>query len=395
MGKDKPGFLTPKAIANRIKAKGLQKLRWYCQMCQKQCRDENGFKCHLTSESHQRQLLLFAENPDQHIDEFSQEFETEYLELLKRRFGTKRVNANLVYQEYIAFREHVHMNSTQWETLTEFIKHLGKEGKCVVDYTEKGWFVAYVDRDPETIRRQEALKAKEKMEFTDEERTMKFIGKQIERAKGTQQTPTEAEFTELKREDDGEKITLSLAKKEKPQLKTAQDSTSTNALATSFSTELKKATEKTKPSTSKVEKRKAPSALDEIMEAEEKKKERQNRKDYWLAPGIIVKVIHKKLGEKYYKKKAVVKEVKDLYTGIIKMLESGDKLKVDQTHVETVIPNIGKTVLVVNGAYRGEEATLDSINEKNFSCTVTIKTGLLMGRVIDNVQYEDICKVQS
>lgn len=40
MGKDKGGFLTPKAIANRIKSKGLQKLRWYCQMCQKQCRDE-------------------------------------------------------------------------------------------------------------------------------------------------------------------------------------------------------------------------------------------------------------------------------------------------------------------------------------------------------------------
>jgi hypothetical protein len=27
-----------------FQAKGLQKLRWYCQMCQKQCRDENGFK---------------------------------------------------------------------------------------------------------------------------------------------------------------------------------------------------------------------------------------------------------------------------------------------------------------------------------------------------------------
>ena len=38
----KHGWLTPKAIANRIKAKGLQKLRWYCQMCQKQCRDEVG-----------------------------------------------------------------------------------------------------------------------------------------------------------------------------------------------------------------------------------------------------------------------------------------------------------------------------------------------------------------
>jgi len=40
MGKEKAGFLTPKAIGNRIKSKGLQKLRWYCQMCQKQCRDE-------------------------------------------------------------------------------------------------------------------------------------------------------------------------------------------------------------------------------------------------------------------------------------------------------------------------------------------------------------------
>ena len=64
MGKD--GFLTPKAIANRIKSKGLQKLRWYCQMCQKQCRDENGFKCHLTSESHQRQMQVFGENPERY-----------------------------------------------------------------------------------------------------------------------------------------------------------------------------------------------------------------------------------------------------------------------------------------------------------------------------------------
>lgn len=41
---------TPKYLANKMKAKGLQKLRWYCQMCQKQCRDENGFKCHINTE---------------------------------------------------------------------------------------------------------------------------------------------------------------------------------------------------------------------------------------------------------------------------------------------------------------------------------------------------------
>lgn len=93
---------TPKYIANKIKAKGLQKLRWYCQMCQKQCRDENGFKCHTMSEAHQRQLLLFADNASKYIDEFSKEFSDGYCELLRRQFGTKRVNANKVYQDYIA-----------------------------------------------------------------------------------------------------------------------------------------------------------------------------------------------------------------------------------------------------------------------------------------------------
>ena len=27
-------------------------------------------------------------------------------------------------------------------------------GHCKVDETEKGWFIAYIDRDPETIERQ-------------------------------------------------------------------------------------------------------------------------------------------------------------------------------------------------------------------------------------------------
>lgn len=62
-----------------------------------------------------------------------------YLELLRRRFGTKRVNCNIVYQEYIAFREHIHMNSTQWETLTEFIKWLGREGTEIISVKSFHW----------------------------------------------------------------------------------------------------------------------------------------------------------------------------------------------------------------------------------------------------------------
>jgi hypothetical protein len=72
-------------IANRIKAKGLQKLRWYCQLCQKQCRDENGFKCHQMSDSHRRQMDLFGMNAGSVVDDFSKQFEESFLEHMRRR----------------------------------------------------------------------------------------------------------------------------------------------------------------------------------------------------------------------------------------------------------------------------------------------------------------------
>ena len=56
---------------------------------------------------------------------------------MARRFGEKRVAANMVYMEYIKDRNAVHMKATMWQTLTSFVKYLGKKGVCVVDETEK------------------------------------------------------------------------------------------------------------------------------------------------------------------------------------------------------------------------------------------------------------------
>ena len=52
------------------------------------------------------------------------------------------------------------MNSTQWETLTEFVKWLGRESHCVVDETPKGWFITYIDKDPEVLARQKVCRKK-------------------------------------------------------------------------------------------------------------------------------------------------------------------------------------------------------------------------------------------
>lgn len=35
---------------------------------------------------------------------------------------------------------------------------------------------------------------------------------------------------------------------------------------------------------------------------------------------------------------------------------------------------VGKRILVLNGGYRGNEGTLESINEKTFSATIVIET---------------------
>ena len=60
-----------------------------------------------------------------------------------------RVSASVVYNEYIANKTHMHMNATQWTTLTEFVLYLGKEGKCKIEDTPKGWFLLYKPVDHE------------------------------------------------------------------------------------------------------------------------------------------------------------------------------------------------------------------------------------------------------
>uniref|UniRef100_A0A0P4WIM2 DNA/RNA-binding protein Kin17 WH-like domain-containing protein n=1 Tax=Scylla olivacea TaxID=85551 RepID=A0A0P4WIM2_SCYOL len=393
MGKAEKG--TPKDLANRMKAKGLQKLRWYCQMCQKQCRDENGFKCHTMSESHQRQLLLFADNPESFLDSFSEEFLEGYLGLLKRRFGTKRVHANNVYQEYIQDRDHVHMNATQWETLTDFVKWLGREGHCVVDETEKGWYVTYIDRDPETLRRQAAAQRRQKAERGQEERMQDFIQRQIElgRAKDPgDKVQGDGAAAALQREDGA---TISLTLKAGPARPRLSGLEGVNALKIVAGKQAEKVKKETKKRT----------ALDEIMEEEMKGKKlreesttlgkeksnsstEETRDIPWLIEDIIVKVVTKDLGSKYYKQKGIVKEVVGKYAAIVRLLDCNTKLKLDQTHLETVIPSVGRAVLVVAGPRRGSQAMLHSIQEESFSATLDFE-----GQLVPGVPYEQFSKL--
>lgn len=416
MGKD-AGPMTAKAIGKRIKAKGLQKLKFYCQMCQKQCRDANGFKCHMTSEAHQRQLLLFAENPNKYLGSYSDEFLKSFLYLLKTRFGTRRVAINSVYQEYIKDRDHTHLNATRWVTLTGLAKWMGRKGIADVEETEKGWFVTYIDRDHETLEKQRSREKKQKLDKDYEERIAKVIEDQIERGKaaaaksqeGTDEkdSPSTASQQQLMRSD---KITFSLNPHKASTATTAVERQSESAPQQANDAkhwiESTRDKEQTQTSSSKsssssslhrkrkcdTEKKSTPSALEQLRQEEEAKKAKGSRRDHWLIPGIVVKVVCDKLGDKYYKKKAEVLQVIDKYEAIIRMQDSKDQLKLDQAHLQTVIPNVGRAVKVVNGPYVGCDAKLLIVNFDSYSCRIMIESGPYTGRVVQDVQYDEICK---
>ncbi|KAL2374884.1 C2H2 finger domain-containing protein [Blastomyces gilchristii SLH14081] len=209
-----------KYLSNKLKSKGLQRLRWYCQVCERQMRDENGFKCHTQSESHVRQMLLVGEDPRKYIQQYSNDFLSDFLKQLRTSHGEKSININHFYQEYIANKEHIHMNATRWPSLTEFAKYLGREGICRVEEGEKGIFISWIDNSPEALRRQDALRKREMQDRGDEERERKMIEEQVRRAQrdrelagrgSAEKDDAEAAAPKELQRTEGEKIKLNFA----------------------------------------------------------------------------------------------------------------------------------------------------------------------------------------
>lgn len=110
----------------------------------------------------------------------------------------------------------IHMNATRWPSLTEFAKHLGREGLCRVEDTDKGLQIAWIDNSPEALRRQDAIRKKERQDKGDEEREQKMIREQIARAEMDAEIKAQQDHDDEARDfnpNEGEKIKLSFGAK--------------------------------------------------------------------------------------------------------------------------------------------------------------------------------------
>ena len=104
-----------------------------------------------------------------------------------------------------------------------------------------------------------------------------------------------------------------------------------------------------------------------------------------------MKVVTKSLGYKYYKKKGYVKEVIDDFAALVVMNDTGAKVKLDQNHLETVIPQVGREVYILWGHYEGETAVLRSIDTEKFSASLKLETGKYKGEKL-KLPYEQFSK---
>ncbi len=169
---------------------------------------------HVQSEGHVRQILLIGQDSRKHIQDYSNQFQHDFLQLLHTSHGEKKVQVNHFYQSYISHKEHIHMNATKWSSLTEFTKHLGTEGICRVEDTEKGLFIAWIDNSPGALRRRDAILKKERQDKGDEERDQRHLREQIERARV--EAPAERDVdleSRTLQQNEGEKIKLNITLK--------------------------------------------------------------------------------------------------------------------------------------------------------------------------------------
>ena len=296
--------------------------------------------------------------------------------------------ANQVYQEYIAERHHVHMNATMWNTLTTFCKYLGRTGKCKVDETERGWYIQYINRNADGVEGRETKRKRDKAALDDETRLERSLRKRAKEAASALKGDKEEQATNLVRNSTDEKIVVRLGKSDQ-QKKLTKD---VFGLAVSS-----KFNEKSKETTST---KRSMSAMEEILFHQEKlkrkeeeaakkevaKKEKVMEEDVpWITKDIAVRVLNRDLAKgRFYKQKGIVLSTQE-FVAKIEMYEDGKRIRIDQDDLETVIPKIGKKVLVLCGKRKGSVATVISLDKARYKAVLETSDGQQIRKSYDSI----------
>ena len=118
----------------------------------------------------------------------------------------------------------------------------------------------------------------------------------------------------------------------------------------------------------------------------------------WLMPNLIVKIVTRKVGDQYLNTKCKIIKIdsENNKMALCKPLNSNELIKIHEAHLETVLPAIGKSnLMILSGKYRASTAKILKLDQSNFNCTVQITQGVHKDLILDNVGYDSICKFES
>jgi DNA/RNA-binding protein KIN17 len=228
-----------KWISGQMKSRGLSKLKYFCQMCNKQCRDANGFKCHSQSESHRQQMELFLSDPEKFVNDFSTQFEEQFVDTLRDIAKGEWISPKEVYSAVVLDREHVHMNATKWTTLTEFLEFLLSKGSVRMTTSDQsGDMIQFIDLEKEaSLRRQGEADARRREKEQKRIQLEEDTRKKALLAFSTDVDRTVSAPSGLTRTDPNHKISISLgSSKTAPPLKRAKVSNPFNTSDTESDT---------------------------------------------------------------------------------------------------------------------------------------------------------------
>ena len=279
---------------------------------------------------------------------------------------------------------------------------LARRGIISVEDTPKGLMMVYKPRDAEEALRDAKNAQKERAAEAEADREERILAEAIERARkkarldgGDGGDPAaagegDAPPQELVRRDDGGagvKLSLAAARggAARPRLAVEDDDGAGTAAAA--------------PAAGHAH----PSAVASLIADDLAAKDAADRrtKDWWLAAGIVVKVMARELASHgLYKAKGTVTALVDKYTAEVTVGgEPGGGaapavVRVDQAHLETVLPRPGGAVRILRGCARGCDGRLMGVDEARFKAKVRVvqPRGPLDGKELE-LDYEDVSKL--
>ena len=129
---------------------------------------------------------------------------------------------------------------------------------------------------------------------------------------------------------------------------------------------------------------------EEMKEEERRKKKMMKSQEEeeevpWIVKNIIVRVLNRDLAKgRFYKKKGVIVGTQE-FVAKIEMFESGKRIRIDQDDLETVIPKLGKQVLVLSGKKKGSIAIVESLDKTKYKAILEMSNGERVRKSYDSI----------